>query len=385
MNPRQRRGLLLIAIACLGLLVVFVLIAQYVASCARRSTRRSSLLALAKPVEANQAITDDMVRRSRCPARWAPPTALRDPGAARRARGGHRPAQGLAAAARTCSCAPPDLAPGEREVAILVDAETGVAGKIGPGKLVDIVATFPGSDERKAAQSRVVVPAARIIEVGEPRLKGGSGVQRAAAPTRPGRARHLRAHARAGAPVTYAESNAAEVRLSLLRPGDASQLTRQGARLPARAGPGARAVSHRLLLAIADADVASSAAALAQEGEGLEVVGGVDEAGGGHALAAPARRRRGRAARRARRRPGARPRARDRPGLPGGRARADRRRRLARPAARRDARRPARRRLAPALARAARGRACARPRSGRARCASASRARSRPPARSAAG
>jgi pilus assembly protein CpaE len=37
-------------------------------------------------------------------------------------------------------------------------------------------------------------------------------------------------------------------------------------------------VSLRLLLAIADADVASSAAALAQEGEGLEVVGVVDDA-----------------------------------------------------------------------------------------------------------
>jgi pilus assembly protein CpaE len=37
-------------------------------------------------------------------------------------------------------------------------------------------------------------------------------------------------------------------------------------------------VSHRLLLAIADRDVASSAAALAQEGDGLEVVGVVDEA-----------------------------------------------------------------------------------------------------------
>jgi pilus assembly protein CpaE len=37
-------------------------------------------------------------------------------------------------------------------------------------------------------------------------------------------------------------------------------------------------VSHRLLLAIADRDVASSAAALAQEGEGLEVVAMVEEA-----------------------------------------------------------------------------------------------------------
>ena len=37
-------------------------------------------------------------------------------------------------------------------------------------------------------------------------------------------------------------------------------------------------MSHRLLLAVADADVASSAAALAQEGEDLEVVAVVDEA-----------------------------------------------------------------------------------------------------------
>ena len=36
-------------------------------------------------------------------------------------------------------------------------------------------------------------------------------------------------------------------------------------------------MSQRLLLAIADRDVASSAAALAQEGEGLEVVAVVDE------------------------------------------------------------------------------------------------------------
>ena len=42
---------------------------------------------------------------------------------------------------------PPELATGEREIAILVDAETGVAGKISPGSIVDIVATFGGNDQ----------------------------------------------------------------------------------------------------------------------------------------------------------------------------------------------------------------------------------------------
>ncbi len=78
--------------------------------------------------------------------------------------------------------------------------------------------------------------------------------------------------------VNFAEQNATGVRLSLLRAGRRDGADQAAARLPARAEPGAAAVSHRLLLAIADADVASSAAALAQEGEGLEVVAVVDDA-----------------------------------------------------------------------------------------------------------
>ena len=77
--------------------------------------------------------------------------------------------------------------------------------------------------------------------------------------------------------VSYAESNASEVRLALLRPGDDAELTKKQRVYQARAGSGALPVSQRLLLAIADRDVASSAAALVQEGEGLEVVAVVDE------------------------------------------------------------------------------------------------------------
>jgi len=225
-NPRQRRGLLLIAISGLGLLGVFVLVAQYVADVREEVDPKVRLLALKQPVKANQAVTDEMLTTVLMPARWAPVTAMRDPA----------DVIGLVAGTDLTErsllqdgmlVAPPDLAPGEREVAILVDAETGVAGKIGPGKRVDVVATFPASD-RKAAQAKVVVPSARIVEVGQVRLKGSASL-REQQNTDPGQV----------VPVTfalspeqvlivnYAEQNATEVRLSLLRPGESSELTRK--------------------------------------------------------------------------------------------------------------------------------------------------------------
>jgi pilus assembly protein CpaB len=222
-NPRQRRGLLLIAISALGLIVVFVLIAGYVSDVREQVDPKVQLLALAKPIKANQAITDEMLTTVEMPERWVPPTAMRDAG----------DLVGLVAGTdlteetllqRGMLVAPPDLAPGEREVAILVDAETGVAGKIGPGKVVDIVATFPAT-EQKAAQARVIVPAARIVEVGQVRLKGGDTLREQQAAD-PGQV----------VPVTfaltpeevlvvsYAEQNSDGVRLSLLRPGEQSSL-----------------------------------------------------------------------------------------------------------------------------------------------------------------
>ena len=223
MNPRQRRGLLLIAIAALGLIVVFVLVAGYVADVRKEVDPKVSLIALAKPVAAHQAITDEMVKTVEMPERWAPPSAMRDAGEL----------VGLVAATdlepntllqNDMLIAPPQLAPGQRELAILVDAETGVAGKIGPDSVVDLIATYPGS-QTKAPESRVVVPSARIIEVGQPRLKGGNGVQEQAAD--PGQVVPITfaLTPEQALVVSYAETNAAEVRLALLRPGDSEELT----------------------------------------------------------------------------------------------------------------------------------------------------------------
>jgi pilus assembly protein CpaB len=224
-NPRQRRGLLLIAVAALGLIAVFVLVAGYVADVRREVDPKIALLELSKPVQAEDTITDDMVRTVQMPERWAPPGALRDPGQL----------VGLVAGTdlepdtllqKGMLKAPPQLAPGQRELAILVDAETGVAGKIGPDSIVDVIATFPDGETR-AAESRVIVPSARIIEVGQPQLKGGRGVQEQAADPEQVVPVTFALSAEEAGRLTYAESMALEVRLALLRPGDEEELTGQ--------------------------------------------------------------------------------------------------------------------------------------------------------------
>jgi pilus assembly protein CpaB len=166
-----------------------------------------------------------MVKAVEMPERWAPPTALRDPGQL----------VGLVAGTdlepdtllqKDMLVAPPQLAPGQRELAILVDAETGVAGKIGPDSIVDVIATYPGGED-KAPESRVVVPNARIVEVGQPRLKGGRGVQEQAADPAQVVPVTFALSPEQALVVSYAESNATEVRLALLRPGSSEELSKK--------------------------------------------------------------------------------------------------------------------------------------------------------------
>ena len=72
MNPRQRRGLLLLVLSGLGLLAVFVLVASYVADVRTEVDPKIKLLALSKPVKAYESIPDDAVTTITMPKRWAP-------------------------------------------------------------------------------------------------------------------------------------------------------------------------------------------------------------------------------------------------------------------------------------------------------------------------
>jgi pilus assembly protein CpaB len=231
MNPRQRRAVLLLALAVAGLLGVFVLVANYVSDVETQVGDKVVVLELTKPAKANEAISDDMVTEKTVPKRWAPQAALHD----------RTQLVGYVAAADIepksvlqdgMLVTPPEIGEGEREVAILVDAATGVAGKITPGGQVDVIASYgavPGDPDNgvkaEPARSIVIVPGAKVIAVGTPREKPANTAQDAQSD--PGtvvpvtfalsKKQELR--------VAHAEVFAADVRLALLRPGDQAQRT----------------------------------------------------------------------------------------------------------------------------------------------------------------
>jgi pilus assembly protein CpaB len=226
MNPRQRRGVLMLAIAGLGLIGVFVLVAGYVADVNSQIDPKVRVLALTQDARPFEGIDDGMVETIEMPRKFAPRNAIRDPGQLV----GVVPASPLpkdTVLQEGMLISPPELEGGQREIAIMVDAETGVAGKIGQGALVDIIATFAGDSEGLAAESRVVVPKARVVEVGQVRPGGEPSV-----PTHPEGAQELTAQIpvtfaltpKQVLNVTFAESNATEVRLALRRPGDLTDL-----------------------------------------------------------------------------------------------------------------------------------------------------------------
>lgn len=222
MNPRQRRAILLLTLSALGLIAVFALVASYVADVRAEVDPKIEVLALAQDAPANEGITDDMIDTLAIPERWAPKTALRDRGQVI----GLVPASTLSKGSilqEGMLVASPELEQDQREIAILVDAETGVAGKVIPGSRVDIVGTFAADDDNRA-KSEVVVEGARIIEVGQAQLKGSSGVTQPQGDPQQVVPVTFALTPREALRVTFAESFAQEVRLSLRRPGDRSPL-----------------------------------------------------------------------------------------------------------------------------------------------------------------
>jgi pilus assembly protein CpaB len=225
MNPRQRRAVLLLALAAAGLIGVFALVADYVSGVQTQVGPKVRVLELTRAAKANQAIDDSMVVEKLIPARWAPKAALQD----RSQLVNEVAAADLAPNSILQDgmlASPPTLKPGEREVAILVDASTGVAGKIQPQSLVDVIADYPADQQTKRPNRTIaVVSGARVIAVGQPRLKGANGVQDA--PRDPSQVVPVTfaLDKRQELEVSHAESFAQDVRLALLPPGDSTQRT----------------------------------------------------------------------------------------------------------------------------------------------------------------
>lgn len=235
MNPRQRRGVLLLILAAFGAVGVFVAISSYVASVREQVTPTVVAIRLTKDVGAQASLSSDVYEKVEIPRRWAPRTALLQ----------EDELVGQVAVSKLPRGAflqrgmvedEPQLAPGQRELAILVDAETGVAGKIGPGSVVDIAATFGGDNEGEAPESQIVVNNARVIAVGQPRVEGGRDPRRQQADPTQVVPITFALSVRQTLILTYAESFAKEVRLALTRKGDDTRIPDSRRRFTLRAG-----------------------------------------------------------------------------------------------------------------------------------------------------
>lgn len=220
MNPRQRRGALMMIVAGVLAIGVFVILMGYVSSVRAEVGDRHPVLALRQDVPANTPFTADMVEQVSVPDRWASDKVLRNVSqlrnkvAAADLRAGTFLQEGMVAD-------PPRLQSGQREIAIMINAETGVAGKIQPDDQVDIYATFPGDAQDTQSCAVRVISRAHVIDVGELHTERGDEAG-AVAETQVVPITFALSPDDSLA-LTYAESFASKVRLALIGDGSESE------------------------------------------------------------------------------------------------------------------------------------------------------------------
>jgi pilus assembly protein CpaB len=176
MNPRrQRRGVLLVILALIGAIVVFMSVLGYVArveSTVASMKETWPVFQLKAGVRAKQPITEAQLQQVQLPRRYVTGAFVRDISEVnQKVAAGDIPAG--AYLERGMLVDNPYLRPNQREIAILIDAETGVAGKVRPGNKVDIYATFQQQNavNQQPCALRVVanVP---VIQIGQIQTQG---------------------------------------------------------------------------------------------------------------------------------------------------------------------------------------------------------------------
>jgi pilus assembly protein CpaB len=220
-NPRQRRGVLLMSLSVLASLAVFAVVASFVADVNSQVGERVTVYQAARELPAFSELDDGALEQVEVPRRWASDAALLQPGELDGRRLGVALTPGTVIT-RDVLVPPSDLSPTEREIALNVDAVTGVAGRVGPGDRVDIYAVFadvPGLPK----QARVLVRNVRVVSIGGQQTVAqdfdATGGQRVVLPVT------LALEPNDSLAVSYASAFAQEVRLVRLPLGGTERRT----------------------------------------------------------------------------------------------------------------------------------------------------------------
>ncbi|MFD8010881.1 Flp pilus assembly protein CpaB [Streptomyces sp. NPDC058955] len=228
MNSRQRRGVILLLLSVLCALGAFAGVLAVISDVNSKVGPEATAYRVKDGVEPYEPLTVKDFEKISVPKRWLPATAVTDL-AQINGRIAVTPLRKGSLLQSDMIVARPALKPGEQEIAIMIDAATGVAGKITPGATVNIYATFEGEKKGEPSQSRLLVADARVIDVGEltpiDQRKAGSRTAAEAVPI-----------TFALSPldtqrVAYADTFAERVRLALVAPADGA---------PAQPAPGDR-------------------------------------------------------------------------------------------------------------------------------------------------
>ncbi|WP_394430957.1 Flp pilus assembly protein CpaB [Streptomyces sp. SGAir0957] len=221
MNSRQRRGVILLVVSALCAVGAFAGVLSVIRDVNSKVGPEVAAYRLKEDVAPYKELTDDQFEEVEMPERWLSKTAVKN---LREVRGKIAVTQLKKGSLLQSDMvvARPELEPGQQEIAIMIDAETGVAGKIDPGAKVNIYATFKAENDKQRDRSEVIVENAEVIDVGKltPIDQQGTG-DSGSRTRRQGEAVPITFALSAGDAqrVAYAESFATHVRLALVAPG----------------------------------------------------------------------------------------------------------------------------------------------------------------------
>ncbi|KUN08513.1 pilus assembly protein CpaB [Streptomyces yokosukanensis] len=217
MNSRQRRGVILLILSVLCALGAFAGVLSVVHNVDSKVGPEVTAYRVRSDVTPYTALDTGQFEKIEMPKRWLSGNAVTD----------LHQIQGKIAVTTLRAGSllqtdmivdQPALQPGQQEVAIMIDAATGVAGKITPGSRVNVYATFAGKKDGDPDQSKIIVTDARVLDVGRITALDPDSGKNQQQPTEAVPITFALSTLDAQR-ITYAESFAQRVRLALVAPG----------------------------------------------------------------------------------------------------------------------------------------------------------------------
>ena len=166
MNSRQRRGVILLVLSALCAVGAFAGVLSVIRDVNSKVGPEVAAYRLKGDIAPYRALSADQFEKVSMPERWLSSTAVTNLSQIRGKIAVTRLEKG-SLLQKDMIVDRPELEVGQQEIAIMIDAATGVAGKINPGSRVNIYATFKDQTDNGKDQSKVIVENARVIDVGK--------------------------------------------------------------------------------------------------------------------------------------------------------------------------------------------------------------------------